>query len=210
MSELTERWGDVAAAVTQRMKDRGLRRQVDLVRATGLSDATVRPFTSGKLRAGAMPEPISRETVALALRWTEDSIDRILGGSPPLDLDVLRSDWIRELNALREPLLQGEAPPEGVYDKIEQVSANLRWVDRQITVSDRLLRVAQETKSQPPEGSAITQLRADLDRLAARVDALARVVEQELALELESLLDDEESPSTPDEHGPGAASPPAP
>jgi hypothetical protein len=58
--------------------------QVDLVRAAGVSEATVRPVMKGK-QGNYRPANLGK--IARALGWTADSIARILDGEDPIRVD---------------------------------------------------------------------------------------------------------------------------
>lgn len=75
--------------------------QADLVRAAGVSDATVRPVmrgTPGNYR------PAKLGQIARALGWTSDSIDRILQGEEPIDASKVIGSKIELHGAAAEPL----------------------------------------------------------------------------------------------------------
>lgn len=61
--------------------------QAGLARAAGISDATVRGFMNGQPRG--LPREPTRWAVCDALGWTQDSIDKILAGGEPEELDVV-------------------------------------------------------------------------------------------------------------------------
>lgn len=57
--------------------------QADLVRASGVSDTTIRDIQQG-LKVTYRPSTLAK--IATALGWTEDSLDRIWRGEEPVNL----------------------------------------------------------------------------------------------------------------------------
>lgn len=75
-----DRWQFVAEVVKDCMTDLGLR-QADLVRASGLSDPTIRSFMTGRFRA--VPSQHTKRKLEDALLWPPLTVDRILAGEDP-------------------------------------------------------------------------------------------------------------------------------
>ena len=69
----------VASAIGARCAELGMK-QAELVRASHLSDPTIRRFQRGDTKGTT---PATRQKLALALGWTPDSIDRLLAGLEP-------------------------------------------------------------------------------------------------------------------------------
>jgi hypothetical protein len=87
VNERSERWIPVAEAVQARMKALGMHRKADLYRATALSEPTVRPLITAELRDGTDPTDVTCAIVAEALNWTPESIDLLLAGERPIELE---------------------------------------------------------------------------------------------------------------------------
>jgi len=88
MTEREDRWAAVAAAVTKRMTQVGLKNQADLRRRSGLAAPTARQYMTGKpgRRGGelpASPRDDTRQPLAHALMWREDWWERIISGQEP-------------------------------------------------------------------------------------------------------------------------------
>jgi transcriptional regulator with XRE-family HTH domain len=79
VTDRSERWPAVKDAVSSRMRSLAMS-QADLVRASGVSDTTVRPVMNGK-PGNYRPESLRR--ISLALGWTAESIEEVLGGGEP-------------------------------------------------------------------------------------------------------------------------------
>lgn len=74
----TESWEAVGDAIQARLDELGWE-QVDLVRASGISDTTVRRLQRGD---GGRFQRSTLTRVALALGWPADAVWRILAGEP--------------------------------------------------------------------------------------------------------------------------------
>lgn len=120
-----EAWAAVAAAVTARMRELGMRKQIELVRASGLSDATVRVFMTGRLR-GAEPNDVSREQLATTLGWSPSSIDQILqGGDPTVVIDQTATapvDLDEVMTALRQAVAKSSSRDERLSNVVKVTS----------------------------------------------------------------------------------------
>lgn len=88
MTEHSERWQPVADAVRARMRVLGMHRKADLYRAAGLSEPTVRPLITAELRDRQEPTEATCQQVAVALRWSPDSINRLLAGKKPVEVEA--------------------------------------------------------------------------------------------------------------------------
>ena len=73
----------LADAIEQRRRALGYRTITSLVSAAGVTAEGIRPLRRGEIRnyQERMTDPLCK-----ALRWTPDSIDRILRGEPPVEL----------------------------------------------------------------------------------------------------------------------------
>jgi transcriptional regulator with XRE-family HTH domain len=76
MTDRSDRWGNVRDAIDDRMRSLAMS-QADLVRASGVSDTTVRPVMKGT-EGNYRPESLRR--ISRALGWTAESIEEILTG----------------------------------------------------------------------------------------------------------------------------------
>lgn len=80
-------WKVVARAVTQRMEQLTID-QATVARTAGLSDAFVRSMMKGTPRADPRPNNLAK--LCKVLQWTPDSIDRLLDGNPPIEVNQPR------------------------------------------------------------------------------------------------------------------------
>lgn len=85
--------------VSARRAEAGLSRQVDLVRATGLSKSTIHRFERG----GSIDESSMRD-ISRAIGWTADSAADVLAGGQP----TLASDYEAERREWRESFTEEE------------------------------------------------------------------------------------------------------
>lgn len=119
MSHPDERWRAVGEAVTARAKAKAYS-QADLVRASGVSDATVRPVMRGEAK-NYRPDRLAK--ISQALGWPPDGIERLLAGESATTLITTNYDRmiedlsreVAELRALVERLLppdSGEGDPQ--------------------------------------------------------------------------------------------------
>lgn len=83
MTDRDDRWIYVGATIAARMKDLSLTK-AEVQRAAGISDKTLNGYISGKpiIRAD------KKRGLCEALRWSTDSIDRLLEGDEPIDLEI--------------------------------------------------------------------------------------------------------------------------
>ena len=131
MTDHSDRWPAVAAAVKARMEALGYFDNAPFVRASGLSEPFVRGVLTGAPRGN--PRRSSLMRLCKALGWNGDSIDAILDGQPPTldqaetatrppdDLSALPSQvamLIREARRLAEVV-------EGQGAEIRQLRARL-------------------------------------------------------------------------------------
>ena len=83
-------WAAVGHAVTKRVEELNWD-QAELVRRSGLSDPLVRGIMRGTPRG--TPRPKNLRTIAETLGWSSDSIDRILEGGTPVEVDQPAHTW---------------------------------------------------------------------------------------------------------------------
>ena len=93
-------WAAVARAVSERMDELGMS-QMDLVRRSGVSDATIRRLTRGDDRYGFRRTSLA--AVSKALGWRPDALTAISRGEdPPRTVDYLdRQTLIEKVRAVR-------------------------------------------------------------------------------------------------------------
>lgn len=92
-------WPRVARLVNERMDELGLT-QMDLVRRSGVSDATVRKIMRGTRMAYRRP---SLSEISKALGWQPNTLERLSQGEdPPKMVDYLdRQQLLRRVRELR-------------------------------------------------------------------------------------------------------------
>lgn len=81
MSDQEQRWQRVVESVLLCMDDLGMHNQADLVHASGLSDATVRQFMTGKFRTA--PRAATIRKLEDALLWDAGTVQILLDGGTP-------------------------------------------------------------------------------------------------------------------------------
>lgn len=101
MIDTKERWGAVAEAITARMAELALS-QADLVRTSGVSDATIRKLMRGEA-GNYRPDRLAK--VSQALGWGPDGIDRIRAGTQPNHSAPAMSDRLDRLEAQMQEVL---------------------------------------------------------------------------------------------------------
>jgi len=125
----------VAAAVKERMAELNVD-QAEVVRRSGLSDPFVRGIMRGNPRG--TPRPKNLRQFAEALAWSPDSIDRLLAGDDPVELDTPTpaGDDVSDLvGALR----QAVSKSDGRDDKLDQIIALCQGMaSNQLAVAHRL------------------------------------------------------------------------
>lgn len=121
------------------MDELGIHSQVELCVAADVSDPTARVFMTGKLRGGKAPQDVARKKIARALQWTPDSIDRILEGLRPLNLDR-RSGADAEPVDLRE-LLELVRENARKLDELQELARTMN--NRTYTLLDMIAQVAE-------------------------------------------------------------------
>lgn len=105
MSDHPERWDRLAAALNDAMRDRNWY-QADLVRASGVSDVTIRGILNNEPHG--RPRAVTLRKLAKAVGWTEDSIGVVLaGGDPVSELSAMTAqDVLAELVELRREIAE--------------------------------------------------------------------------------------------------------
>lgn len=121
MTKRKNRWDDVAAAVSARMDALGYLVQADFVRDTGISDPTVRVFQTGRLRGNVEPSDGSRKRMSVALGWSPDSIDRLLRGEEPVEVEP--ADELTKRVAALEAKVQAQG--KAIHDLADRLAAAL-------------------------------------------------------------------------------------
>lgn len=103
------RWDLLSAAIAERLDALGID-QAELVRRSGLSDATVRGFMLGRLRGD--PRPSSVAKLENGLGWRRHSVDAVLSGGEPQPKTTVNPsdpDAVAQLaQAVRSLLLDAE------------------------------------------------------------------------------------------------------
>lgn len=154
-------WGRVGKAVTERMTERGLQIE-DLAHDSGLTRATIREIRQGRPRQ----RPTSTLTrVSLALGWTASSLQQILDGGQPDELEYeMRS--AASTAGLIERLRQRQSAPE----RPELTAADYAELNDRLTrVEQILLRLLGEEAAPGPEPRPDPGARAGAP-LRSRVD----------------------------------------
>jgi AraC-like DNA-binding protein len=158
-------WSDVRSHIHARMAELRLS-VVDLARASGLSEKHVRTLLNDGPEQ-SLPREQTRWALCDALRWTPDSIDRILDGDAPLEVDADESGEISRLDQL-----------DGRLSEIEAVAATglgqLRTQQEDMAKFWKLLERLQDAvrSSVADRVAAETQLEAADDVLRARLAAV--------------------------------------
>lgn len=116
-----DRWDDLGAAVTARMRQLALS-QRGVEQTCGVSVFTVRRLRSG---VAANYWEVNLTKVSLALGWTADSIERILGGKPPLESDGSRA------------ATTGASGIEVVIARLSAIEGRIAAVEEQIATYNR-------------------------------------------------------------------------
>jgi AraC-like DNA-binding protein len=139
---------------------------VDLARTSGLSEKHVRTLLNDGPEQ-SVPRDQTRWALCDALRWTPDSIDRILDGDEPLEVDADESGDVNRLDLL-----------DGRLSEIESVAsmslAQIRTQQAELAKFWRLLEQLQDAvrSSVTDRVVAETQLEAADDALRARLAAV--------------------------------------
>jgi len=108
------KWSAVADFVNQRMADLGLS-QVEVARAAGVSDVTVRRLQRGE---PGNYRPAILAKVSLALRGRADSIERVLAGDSPSLADA--------------PTTTGGIDDQAVLARLAALEARLSAVEQRV------------------------------------------------------------------------------
>lgn len=129
--------------IAQRMKELGYNPS-SLRRATGLTGQGLLNIRNGEIRKY---QARTTQPITMALRWTPDSIERLLRGEPPIT-------WEENLTTAREALrtLESQTPP-AEPDIAREWERNVEWIR---DVVSRL--AAQAGQTTDVEVSVVTQL----------------------------------------------------
>lgn len=142
-------WVSVAGHVTRRMSQLGFATQAELARRAGISTPTARIFMTGERREEfGYPGTPMRIRVCGALGWTPASIDHILAGGSPIEVEDISQRSPTDLSATEE---------------------RLRAVERAV---DRLERRLPELQARSIE--ATSDLGASIERLADHLVEMRR------------------------------------
>jgi AraC-like DNA-binding protein len=145
-------WSDVRSHIHARMAELRLS-VVDLARASGLSEKHVRTLLNDGPEQ-SLPRDQTRWALCDALRWTPDSIDRILDGDEPLEAEDASGE-VRRLDQIDGRLAEMEA----------LASANLASIRAQTDEMARFWRQFQQLKDDVRAvETALTQLRQAPDQ----------------------------------------------
>lgn len=120
-------WGRVADSVRSRMASLVID-QAELVRRSGLSDPFVRAIMRGEPRGNPRPANLAR--LAVALGWTPDSIDRLLDGDDPTEVEISQRDDVEyRLERLERAVLvlakSMKRDDSSMFDRLDRVVADL-------------------------------------------------------------------------------------
>jgi transcriptional regulator with XRE-family HTH domain len=117
MHDLDQRWHRVGSAVQARMDALGMN-QKDVADASGISPETLRPIRQGT------PGNYSAKTkvkIARALGWSSDSIDAILAGEEPVEVEMTNQpDVAAAVAELRVEVLTLQELVKELLDEIAQ------------------------------------------------------------------------------------------
>lgn len=142
MNERRHAWSTARDRIHERMAELRLG-VVDLARASGLSEKHVRTLLNNGPDV-AVPRDQTRWALCDALRWTPDSIDRILDGFEPLDVDesgdVSRLDVldarVEEIEAVQATglgqLRNQTTEMQKFWKLLEQLRGDVRAVESQL------------------------------------------------------------------------------
>lgn len=149
MTQQQERWQAVGRAIVAR-REQYRWQQADLVRASGVNDLTLRCLERGEISVKG-PRLATRQKLEDALNWARGSIDRILDGLEPVELDgdVTRRDV--ELG------VTSGSPTPAMSSAVEAVRAELAAVQAELAVlRERVAAVERPPRlggpSRPPSG----------------------------------------------------------
>lgn len=124
MADSDERWRNIGDAVTARARELAFS-QADLVRASGVSDATVRRVMRGEdgnYRADRLAK------ISQALGWGPHGIERMIAGKEPDDVRASTDDRVttleREVTELREAM-------DGVAQQLRELREVVRALGTQ-------------------------------------------------------------------------------
>jgi len=111
-------WVDVAARVQARLVELGVTLK-ELERQSGVSDSTWRKLLRG--------EPISRvdkkRQICEGLRWTSDSIDRILNGGDPMVIAVAAADLADQVSRIQIEMTEQREMLEELRDAVRALGS---------------------------------------------------------------------------------------
>lgn len=157
MADVDESWQRVGQAIADRMDELRLTKAM-LIRAAGVSDKTLNGYLVG--------QPIKRRdklwALADALRWTPDSIDRILAGDEPVALPD-RAELERLAAQVEATAARSDVDLETWLDLVQRV---VRAVDDRTALID----AATTAHTRTPE---LDELALNLAELSQRVRKLA-------------------------------------
>jgi AraC-like DNA-binding protein len=144
---------------------------VDLARASGLSEKHVRTLLNDGPEQ-SLPREQTRWALCDALHWTPDSIDRILDGDAPLEVDADESGDVSRLDLLDGRLSEIESVASMGLTQIRTQQAELAKFWRLLEQLQDAVRssVADRVAAETQLESADSELRV---RLAAVETALA-------------------------------------
>lgn len=95
---MADDWKRVGGAIQARIADLALSK-AEVIRQSGVSDKTL----TGYINGNPIKRPDKRRELCLALGWTPDSIDRLLAGNEPKELDAApMTDLSKRFDALDE------------------------------------------------------------------------------------------------------------
>lgn len=140
--------------VADAREGKGLGRQIDFVKATGLSKSTIHRFeTDGEAGAGSL------RAISWAVGWTPDSADLVLAGGDPKPIDELSPEeaWRRDPMSDEDMVV---AIHHVVYDLAAHTSPDMTLAELRV-LEDRAMAVMRKLGFSGPGRRTLTNTEDD-------------------------------------------------